>query len=88
MYVSYVKDIDLLENLIKEANIMTNNMLRTKIKSLIENNQFLTYTDIAKKLKKDKAKISGYLEAMVDFGDLQVKKAGNSKIYFINKQVK
>jgi len=87
MDVSYVKDIDLLETSIKEATIMSNNMLRTTIKSLLENNQFLTYPDIAKKLKKDKAKISGYLEAMVDYGDLQVKKAGNSKIYFLNKQV-
>lgn len=67
---------------------MSNNMLGTEIKSLLEKNQFLTYPDIAKKLNKDKAKISGYLEAMVDYGDLEVKKAGNSKIYFINKQVK
>ncbi len=67
---------------------MSNNMLRIAIKSLLENNQFLTYPDIAKKVKKDKAKISGYLEAMVDYGDLEVQKAGSSKIYFLNKRVK
>ena len=67
---------------------MSNNMLRTAIKSLLEKHQFLTYPQVAKQVKKDKAKISGYLEAMVDYGDLEVRKAGNSKIYFLNKQVK
>lgn len=63
-------------------------MLRNSIKSLLEKNQFLTHTDLAKKLKKDKARVSGYLEAMVDYGELSVKKVGNSKAYFLNERAK
>ena len=61
-------------------------MLRKPIKFLLERNSFLTHVDIAKKLKKDKARISGYLDAMVDYGDLSVKNVGNSKVYFLNKE--
>ena len=61
-------------------------MLRITIKSLFEKDQFLTNSELSQKLKKDKARVSGYLEAMVDYGDLSVKKAGNSKVYFLNKR--
>lgn len=44
------------------------------------------FADIAKKLKKDKAKVSEYLEAMVDYGELDVKRVGNSKLYFLNQK--
>jgi len=67
---------------------MATQMLLKPIKSLLERNSFLTHVDIAKKLKKDKARISGYLDAMVDYGDLSVKKVGNSKVYFLNKEEK
>jgi predicted transcriptional regulator len=72
----------------KGAQPMANQMLRKSIKAILQNHQFLTHTDIAKELKKDKSKISGYLEAMVDYGELSVKKVGNSKIYFMNERVK
>ena len=65
---------------------MSNNMLQASIKSLLKKEPFLTHSDVAKKLKRDKAKVSGYLEAMVDYGELEVKRAGNSKLYFLNKQ--
>ncbi len=65
---------------------MAAQVLRKPIKSLLEKNSFLTHVDIAKKLKKDKARISGYLDAMVDYGDLSVKKVGNSKVYFLNER--
>ena len=61
-------------------------MLRTTIKTLFENDQFLTNSELSQKLKKDKARVAGYLEAMVDYGDLSVKKAGNSNVYFLNKR--
>ncbi len=63
---------------------MAGQALQKLIKSLLENDSFLTHTDIAKKLKKDKARVSGYLEAMADYGDIFVKKVGNSKVYFLN----
>lgn len=66
---------------------MPTQMLRKSIKSLLEKNSFLTHVDIAKRLKKDKARVSGYLEAMADYGDLSAKKVGNSKVYFLNKRV-
>jgi DNA-binding IclR family transcriptional regulator len=66
---------------------MATYMLRLIVTSLLEKEKapFLTHKDIAKKLKKDKAKVSGYLEAMVDYGDLSVKRLGNSKAYFLKK---
>jgi hypothetical protein len=63
-------------------------MLRILVKSLLEKDTVLTHVDIAKKLKKDKVIVSGYLDAMVDYGDICVKKLGNSKAYFLNKQGK
>ncbi len=63
---------------------MSSMTLRQTINSLLKKEHFLTHSDIAKKLRKDKAKISGYLEAMADYGELVVKKAGNSKVYFLN----
>jgi len=66
---------------------MSNKMPLDSIKSLLKNNTFLTHRDIAKKLNRDKAKISGYLEAMVDYGDLSMKKVGNTKVYFLNNKV-
>lgn len=64
---------------------MSLNSLRVVIKSFLEKEQLLTHVDIAKKLKKDKSKVSGYLQAMVDYGDLSAKKVGNSKVYFLNR---
>jgi len=67
---------------------MSEQTIGKAIRFLLEEESLLTPPEIAKKLKRDKAKISGYLEAMVDYGDLEVKKAGNSKIYFLNEQLK
>ena len=63
-------------------------MLRTLIKSFFEKGNFLTHNDISKLVEMDKAKLSGYLEAMVDYGDLSIKKVGNSKVYFLNDRGK
>lgn len=63
-------------------------MLTESIKSLLKDSPFLTQSDISKKIKADKVRISGFLEAMVEYGDLSVKKLGNSKVYFLNQQVK
>lgn len=59
-------------------------ILHILIKSLLKKDTFLTHVDIAKKLKRDKAIVSGYLDAMVDYGDICVRKVGNSKAYFLN----
>ena len=63
-------------------------MLKKQIFDLLENNMFLTHVDIAKIVKKDKSKVSGYLEAMVDYGKISMKKYGNPKIYFHNNKRK
>ena len=67
---------------------MPTQVLRTLIKTLLEDDPFLTHVEIAKALKKDKAIVSGYLEAMVDYGDICVKRFGNSKAYFLNDKGK
>lgn len=42
---------------------------------------FLPQNELSKLLPIDKAKLSGYLEAMVDYGDLILIKSGTSKLY-------
>lgn len=58
-------------------------MIRNEIINLLKANHSLTHVEIASKLEQDKSKISGYLHAMVDYGDIEMKKAGNSKIYYM-----
>lgn len=67
---------------------MSAQTLDEAIRLLLEKESLLTPADIAKRLKKDKVRVSGYLEAMVDYGKVSVKKVGNGKVYFLNKQVK
>jgi len=67
---------------------MSGQTIAKAILSLLEEDHLLTPGDIAKKLNKDKARVSGYLEAMVDYGEVSVKKVANSKVYFLNKQLK
>lgn len=67
---------------------MASTMLHKSIKSLLKKTPFLTQSDISKKVKVDKVRLSGFLEAMVEYGDLSVQKLGNSKVYSLNKKVK
>jgi len=60
-------------------------MLREEVSLLLANHKFLTTAEIAKALGKDKGRVYGYLEAMVDYGDLSMKKAGNSKVYYMEE---
>ena len=63
---------------------MASNMLKTSIKTLLKKHQFLTQSDIAKNIKTiDKVRLSGFLKAMVEYGDIDVKQAGNSKVYYL-----
>ncbi len=39
-------------------------------------------------VKMDKAKASGYLQAMVDLGEIGMQKVGNSKAYFLKHRGK
>ena len=67
---------------------MSEQTIGKAIHLLLEKESLLTPGDIAKKLKKDKARVSGYLESMVDYGKVSVKKVGNGKVYFLNQQVR
>ena len=67
---------------------MSEKTIGKAIHLLLEKESLLTPADIAKKLKKDKARVSGYLEAMVDYGKVSVKKVGNGKVYFLNEKGK
>jgi predicted transcriptional regulator len=67
---------------------MSAQTLDEAIRLLLEKESLLTPADIAKRLKRDKVWVSGYLEAMVDCGKVSVKKVGNGKVYFLNKQIK
>jgi predicted transcriptional regulator len=58
------------------------------VKHLLKKDRILTHMQISKMLKRDKAKVSGYLEAMVDYGELGMQKIGNSKAYFLNDREK
>ena len=65
---------------------MASTMLCKSIKSLLQKSPFLTQSDISKKVKVDKVRLSGFLEAMVEYGDLSVQKLGNSKVYSLNEK--
>jgi hypothetical protein len=65
---------------------MSTKISADKIKLLLKKNRFLTHAAISKKLKKDKAKVSGYLQAMVDYGDIAMQRIGNSKAYFLKEE--
>jgi len=67
---------------------MSSAMLHESIKKLLRDNSFLTQADIASKLKMDKVRLSGFLEAMAEYGDVSVKKVGNSKVYFLAEKRK
>lgn len=55
------------------------------ISSLFKKEAALSQKDISRLVDMDKAKLSGYLEAMVDYGDLKIKKMGTSKVYSLKK---
>lgn len=65
---------------------MSKTMLHKSIKELFQDVPFLTQADVAKRTNKDKVRIAGFLDAMVEYGDLAVKKVGNSKLYYLKKQ--
>jgi len=74
------------------ANLPTNILVRTvflilmlqaKIKSLFASENLLSFHEIVERLGNDRGRVSGYLEAMVDYGELIVKKVGNSKVYYL-----
>jgi DNA-binding IclR family transcriptional regulator len=61
--------------------------LKILIQNASERDSLMTHAEIAKKLRVDKSKISGYLQAMVDYGDLGMKRVGNAKVYFLKGKV-
>ena len=65
---------------------MKNTMLHESIKSLLKKSPFLTQSDIYKKVKIDKVRISGYLQALVDLGHINFKQTGNSKVYYLDNK--
>jgi Mn-dependent DtxR family transcriptional regulator len=60
---------------------MNHNPPRKLIKSLFKKGNPLSQKDISKSIDMDKSKLSGYLQAMADYGDLSLKKYGNSYVY-------
>ena len=57
--------------------------LKIQIQNVLKQDSIMTHAEIAKKLSQDKSLISGYLQAMVDYGDLGMKRVGNAKVYFL-----
>lgn len=72
-----------LFNLIKPINLK---MLRYSILDLFKKERFLTTSKVKNVLKKDKSLISGYLQAMADYGDLELHKEGNLDLYFLKNK--
>jgi len=59
-----------------------------RVHALLQEETPLTHTEIVKKFAEDKAKVSGYLEAMVDRGEISMKKVGKGRVYFPNEKGK
>ena len=62
--------------------------LKMKIKSLFKKGNPLRQKDISKLIDMDKSKLSGYLEAMADYGDLSITKFGTSNVYSLKDREK
>jgi len=60
---------------------MNYNPLKLLIISLFEKGKPLPQKEIMKLIDMDKSKLSGYLQAMADYGDLSLEKYGTSYVY-------
>ena len=59
-----------------------------RVHNFLHEESLLTHTEMVKKFAEDKSKVSGYLEAMVDRGEIMMKKVGKGKVYFLNEKGK
>ncbi len=67
---------------------MPSKTIAERVHILLQEESLLTHTEMVKKFAEDKAKVSGYLEAMVDRGEILMKKVGKGKVYFLNEKGK
>jgi hypothetical protein len=67
-----------------QANKMPVKTIGNRVRALLQVEIPLTHAEIVKKFKEDKAIVSGYLQAMVDYGEISMKKVGKGKVYFLN----
>lgn len=60
-------------------------MLKKKIMEIINNNDSITISELADKLKLNRIFLSGYLQALEENGELSSKNIGTAKVFRINK---
>jgi predicted transcriptional regulator len=56
-------------------------LLKNRIKKILSGSELQPHSKIASKLNKDKSLVSGYLQAMADYGDIELLEIGKSKVY-------
>ena len=59
-----------------------------RVHNFLQEESPLTHAEIVKKFAEDKSKVSGYLEAMVDRGEISMKKVGKGKVYLLSEKGK
>ena len=60
--------------------------MKEKVKKAISDNNPITISALAKKLKVNRIYLAGYLQALEDNGELESKNIGSAKVYLINEK--
>jgi predicted transcriptional regulator len=62
-----------------------NRMLKKRVLKIINDNDSITISELADKLKLNRVFLSGYLQALEENGELSSKNIGTAKVFRINK---
>jgi hypothetical protein len=74
--------------IVMQTNKTSAKTIGDRVFVLLETGPFFTHAEIVKNFTQDKAIISGYLRAMVDYKKISMKKVGKGKVYFLNEKGK
>jgi len=75
----------MLTNLLTKLKTKVNKMLKNKVMEIIKENDSITISELADKLKLNRVFLSGYLQALEENGELISKNIGTAKVFRINK---
>ena len=75
----------MLTNLLTKLKTKVNKMLKNRVIEIIKENDSITISELADKLKLNRVFLSGYLQALEENGELISKNIGTAKVFRINK---
>jgi len=75
----------MLTKLLTKLKTKVNKMLKNRVIKIIKENDSITISELADKLKLNRVFLSGYLQALEENGELISKNIGTAKVFRINK---